>query len=90
MQLRIMLAALLFAQLADAATFTIGAAIHGIGLESNGFAGLAYSWNQSFAKGEQAFNKAAELAIRLTPDDGLLEVLVGQTLAELFRLAFHE
>lgn len=45
MQLRIMLAALLFAQLADAATFTIGATLHGIGLESNSFAGLAYSWN---------------------------------------------
>ncbi len=45
MQLRIMLAALLFAQLADAATFTVGAAIHGIGLESNSFASLAYSWN---------------------------------------------
>jgi hypothetical protein len=45
MQLRIMLAALLFAQLADAATFTVGAAIHGIGLESNSFAALAYGWN---------------------------------------------
>ena len=49
--------------------------------------GLAYSWSQSFAKGEQAFDKAAELAIRLTPADGLLEVLVGRMLAELFRLA---
>jgi hypothetical protein len=45
MQLRVMLAALLFAQLADAATFTLGAAMHGIGLESNSFAALAYSWN---------------------------------------------
>lgn len=45
MQLRIMLAALLFAQLADAATFTVGAAMHGIGLESNSFAALAYQWN---------------------------------------------
>jgi hypothetical protein len=45
MHLRIMLAAVLFAQLADAATFTLGAAIHGIGLESNGFAALAWRWN---------------------------------------------
>jgi diguanylate cyclase (GGDEF)-like protein len=49
--------------------------------------GVAYSWSQSFAKGEQAFDKAAELASRLRPADGLLEVLVGRMLAEVFRLA---
>ena len=45
MELRVMLAALLVAQLADAATFTIGAALHGIALESNSFAALVYSWS---------------------------------------------
>jgi hypothetical protein len=44
MQLRVMLAGLLIGQLADAVTFTLGAALHGIGLESNGFAILAYRW----------------------------------------------
>jgi hypothetical protein len=35
---RIILITLLLAQLADAASFTVGSALHGIGLESNGFA----------------------------------------------------
>jgi hypothetical protein len=42
---RIMLGLLLLFQLADAATFALGAAIHGIEIESNGFAALAYRWN---------------------------------------------
>jgi hypothetical protein len=41
---RIMLAGLLIGQLADAATFMLGASIHGIGIEANGFAALAYRW----------------------------------------------
>ena len=44
MATRIMLAGLLIAQLADAATFFLGASIHGIGIEANGFAALAYQW----------------------------------------------
>jgi len=40
-----MLAGLLFGQLADAMTFAFGVAIHGIHLESNGFATLAYRWH---------------------------------------------
>lgn len=39
---RVILAALLLAQLADATTFMIGQALHGIGLESNGIAVAAY------------------------------------------------
>jgi hypothetical protein len=35
---RVILATLLLAQLADAASFAIGHALHGIALESNGFA----------------------------------------------------
>jgi hypothetical protein len=42
---RVMLAGLLFGQLADAATFTYGVARHGIHLESNSFAFLAYQWH---------------------------------------------
>jgi hypothetical protein len=44
MNARVMLAGLLIGQLADAATFAVGVALHGIGLESNGFASLAYRW----------------------------------------------
>jgi hypothetical protein len=40
-----MLAGILVCQLADAATFAAGVAMHGIGLESNSFAGLAYRWH---------------------------------------------
>jgi hypothetical protein len=40
-----MLAGLLIGQLADAATFAVGVALHGIGLESNSFAALAYRWD---------------------------------------------
>ncbi len=39
-----MLSLLLLVQLADAATFALGVDLHGIGLESNGFAVLAYRW----------------------------------------------
>ncbi len=39
---RVILLILVFAQLADAATFTVGESIHGIGLESNGVAVMAY------------------------------------------------
>jgi hypothetical protein len=35
---RVILLGLLLAQLGDAATFMVGEALHGIGLESNGFA----------------------------------------------------
>jgi hypothetical protein len=42
---RIMLGLLLAGQLADAASFMVGATLHGIGLESNGFAALAYRWH---------------------------------------------
>ena len=45
MQARVMLGLLLATQLADAATFVIGVTIHGIALESNGFASLAYRWH---------------------------------------------
>ena len=44
MNARVMLAGLLIGQLADAATFAVGVSLHGIGLESNGFATLAYRW----------------------------------------------
>jgi hypothetical protein len=44
MQARVMLAGLLIGQLADAASFAIGVALHGIALEANGFAALAYRW----------------------------------------------
>lgn len=40
-----MLAGVLGGQLADAITFAIGVGLHGIRLESNGFATLAYTWN---------------------------------------------
>ena len=43
--LRLMLAGVLGGQLADAVTFAVGVGLHGIGLESNGFATLAYHWN---------------------------------------------
>jgi hypothetical protein len=39
---RVVLAGALVAQLADAATFTLGVAIHGIGIESNGVAAGLY------------------------------------------------
>ena len=42
---RIILWGLVLAQLIDALTFTIGVSRFGIGLESNGFATLAYHWN---------------------------------------------
>ncbi|HEX6138842.1 MAG TPA: hypothetical protein VF013_00070 [Candidatus Limnocylindria bacterium] len=42
MQVRIMLAILVAAQLGDAVTFMIGQELHGIGLESNGLAVAAY------------------------------------------------
>jgi hypothetical protein len=44
MQIRLILLGLLVAQLADAATFTLGWAMHGISLESNGFAVALYNW----------------------------------------------
>ncbi len=44
MQIRAMLLFLVLVQLADAATFALGVDLHGIGLESNGFAVLAYRW----------------------------------------------
>ena len=40
---RVILMAILLAQLADAASFAVGHALHGIGLEANGFA-LAVYW----------------------------------------------
>ncbi|HEY8179172.1 MAG TPA: hypothetical protein VIH33_02125 [Candidatus Limnocylindria bacterium] len=45
MHARIMLGLLLAFQLADAATFVFGVGLHGIALESNGFASLAYRWH---------------------------------------------
>lgn len=42
MQIRLILAILLFAQLGDAATFVVGQRLHGIGLESNPYAVAAY------------------------------------------------
>lgn len=45
MHARIMLGLLLVFQLADAATFVFGVGLHGIKLESNGFASLAYQWH---------------------------------------------
>ena len=45
MQARIMLGLLLVFQLADAATFVLGVTFHGISLEANGFATLAYRWH---------------------------------------------
>ena len=45
MAARIMLGLLLAFQLADAATFAFGVTEHGIRLEANGFAGLAYRWH---------------------------------------------
>jgi hypothetical protein len=39
---RVILMAILLAQLADAASFAVGHALHGIGLESNGFAVAVY------------------------------------------------
>jgi hypothetical protein len=38
MRARLILAGLMVAQLADAATFVLGVGMHGIGLEANGFA----------------------------------------------------
>ena len=40
-----MLGLLLAFQLADAATFALGVGLHGIRIESNGFASLAYQWH---------------------------------------------
>jgi len=45
MNARIMLGLLLVFQLADAATFVLGVTFHGISLEANGFATLAYQWH---------------------------------------------
>jgi hypothetical protein len=45
MHARIMLGLLLAFQLADAATFVLGVTMHGISLEANGFATLAYRWH---------------------------------------------
>ena len=45
MHARIMLGLLLAFQLADAASFALGVGLHGIKLESNGFASLAYQWH---------------------------------------------
>ena len=45
MHARIMLGLLLVFQLADAATFVLGVTFHGISLEANGFATLAYRWH---------------------------------------------
>jgi hypothetical protein len=45
MHARIMLGLLLAFQLADAATFALGVSFHGIKLEANGFATLAYRWH---------------------------------------------
>ncbi len=42
MHTRLVLTILLVAQLGDAVTFTLGEALHGIGLESNGIVRLAY------------------------------------------------
>ena len=44
MQIRAMLLFLVLVQLADAVTFALGVDLHGIGLESNGFAVAAYHW----------------------------------------------
>jgi len=41
---RVLLAILLVAQLADAATFSVAIPILGIGVESNGLAALMYHW----------------------------------------------
>ena len=42
MQVRLILMGVLLAQLGDAATFTVGVALHGIRVESNGFAVAIY------------------------------------------------
>lgn len=44
MRARVLLAILLFAQLADAATFSVAIPILGIGVESNGLAAMLYHW----------------------------------------------
>lgn len=44
MRVRVLLAILLFAQLADAATFSVAIPILGISVESNGLAALVYHW----------------------------------------------
>jgi hypothetical protein len=44
MQIRLILAFLLLAQLGDAATFMVGQRLHGIGLESNPWAVMAFQW----------------------------------------------
>ena len=44
MRARVLLAILLVAQLADAATFSVAIPILGIGVESNGLAALMYHW----------------------------------------------
>lgn len=44
MRARVLLAILLFAQLADAATFSVVIPALGIGVESNGLAAMVYHW----------------------------------------------
>ena len=44
MRARVLLAILLFAQLADAATFSVMIPVLGIGVESNGLAAMLYHW----------------------------------------------
>ena len=44
MRARALLAILLFAQLADAATFSVMIPVLGIGVESNGLAAMLYHW----------------------------------------------
>jgi phosphoglycerol transferase MdoB-like AlkP superfamily enzyme len=44
MRPRILLTVLLFAQLADAVTFSVMVPVLGIGVESNGLAALLYHW----------------------------------------------
>jgi len=44
MPARVLLAILLFAQLADAATFSVLIPVLGIGVESNGLAAMLYHW----------------------------------------------
>ncbi len=44
MKARVLLAILLFAQLADAATFSVLIPVLGIGVESNGLAAMLYHW----------------------------------------------
>jgi hypothetical protein len=61
---RVILMALLIAQLADATTFVVGEALHGIGLESNGFAVAVY--HSSGVEGMLAVKGAALLVTLAT------------------------